>query len=464
MTQSQRVFSLTELSGLAAEMNRRRRLRRNGRLYVLASDLLTIAVAFAVTGLVRWGNPFHGHVGRMFLSVMPLFATFAATGRAYASRVMAEPWAGSLAVFRAFALAIATLAMIVFFLRANTDLSRTLFSAGALLALIGLPVSRYVLAAKLRGRIGEETFNYVLIQDGVASAAAEGSFVLTLPPTQQLTDFHQPDALDRLGRCLQFADRVVIACPPARRSGWAHVLKGADVAAEVIAPELDELGPLALARYAEHRTLLVGIGPLSLRDRVVKRVFDVALVLMAAPLVMPVMAAVAIAIKLNSRGPVFFRQPRVGQGNRSFDMIKFRSMYTDQADATATQLTRRTGDARVTKVGRFIRTTSLDELPQVLNVLRGEMSIVGPRPHAPGARAADRLYWDIDERYWHRHAMRPGLTGLAQVRGFRGATEAEVDLIERLQADLEYVADWSLWRDVGIIIATFRVLNHRNAF
>ena len=92
------------------------------------------------------------------------------------------------------------------------------------------------------------------------------------------------------------------------------------------------------------------------------------------------------------------------------------------------------------------------------------MSIVGPRPHPLECKAEDRLFWDIDGRYWHRHAVKPGMTGLAQIRGFRGATEKEADLTNRLQADLEYVAGWSIWRDLGIIAATFRVLTHRNAF
>ena len=92
------------------------------------------------------------------------------------------------------------------------------------------------------------------------------------------------------------------------------------------------------------------------------------------------------------------------------------------------------------------------------------MSIVGPRPHALGSRAEDRLFWDIDSAYWHRHAVKPGLTGLAQVRGYRGATETVTDLSNRLQADLEYLNGWSIWRDISIIIATFRVLVHRNAY
>src|SRR5690606_20362637 len=125
-------------------------------------------------------------------------------------------------------------------------------------------------------------------------------------------------------------------------------------------------------------------------------------------------------------------------GNRLFPMYKFRSMRTDQLDRGGHRSTGR-HDERITRVGRFIRKTSIDELPQFLNVLLGQMSIVGPRPHALGSRAEEKLFWDIDAAYWHRHAVKPGVTGLAQVRGYRGATEKVADLSNLLQADLEYL-------------------------
>ena len=121
-------------------------------------------------------------------------------------------------------------------------------------------------------------------------------------------------------------------------------------------------------------------------------------------------------------------------------------------------------DDRITRIGRFLRRTSIDELPQLFNVLKGDMSLVGPRPHAIGSLAGDKLFWEVDQRYWQRHSLRPGLTGLAQVRGFRGATDREADLTSRLQADLEYLTGWTLWRDIGILAATAKVLVHDRAF
>jgi lipopolysaccharide/colanic/teichoic acid biosynthesis glycosyltransferase len=138
-------------------------------------------------------------------------------------------------------------------------------------------------------------------------------------------------------------------------------------------------------------------------------------------------------------------------------------MYVESSDSQGAVSTAR-GDKRITRVGRFIRSTSIDELPQIFNILRGEMSFVGPRPHAMGSLAGNQLFWEIDSQYSHRHACKPGLTGLAQVRGFRGATHSREDLINRLQADLEYVNGWSVWRDISILLATVKVVAHRNAF
>ncbi len=180
-------------------------------------------------------------------------------------------------------------------------------------------------------------------------------------------------------------------------------------------------------------------------------------------LLSPLLVLVALAIWLEDHGPVFFIQRRLGRGNRFFVIYKFRSMSVANGDRSGNRSTGR-GDDRVTRVGRLIRATSIDELPQLINVIQGEMSLVGPRPHALGSQAGDKLFWEIDQRYWQRHSLKPGLTGLAQVRGFRGATEHEVDLTARLQSDLEYLDGWTIWRDIAILAGTLRVMVHRNAF
>ena len=144
-------------------------------------------------------------------------------------------------------------------------------------------------------------------------------------------------------------------------------------------------------------------------------------------------------------------------------MLKFRSMREEKLDADGEQSTGRNDD-RITRIGRLIRRTSIDELPQLINVLRGEMSIVGPRPHALASRANSKLFWEVDAAYWRRHSLKPGLTGLAQVRGHRGATEEEKDLTDRLESDLEYISNWSIRRDIRIMVQTLRVLVHDKAY
>ena len=213
----------------------------------------------------------------------------------------------------------------------------------------------------------------------------------------------------------------------------------------------------------DRTTLVVSTGPLGLRSRIIKRMFDVAVASAALVVLSPILLFVAVRIKLEDGGPVLFVQRRLGQGNKFFNMLKFRSMKVGKNDADGNQSTGREDD-RITKIGHFIRRTSLDELPQIINVLRGDMSIVGPRPHALGSRANNKFFWEVDAKYWARHYLKPGLTGLAQVRGHRGATEQEKDLTDRLQSDLEYVAGWSLLRDIRIVIQTFSVLQHDNAF
>ena len=204
--------------------------------------------------------------------------------------------------------------------------------------------------------------------------------------------------------------------------------------------------------------------PLAETDQVVKSVFDRTVAALALVLLAPVLALVALAVRLDSKGPVLFRQKRLGFNNELVDVWKFRSMYVDQSDANASKLVTK-GDPRVTRVGRIIRKTSLDELPQLFNVLGGSLSLVGPRPHALHAKAADRLYHEVADGYFARHKVKPGITGLAQIRGWRGETDTEEKLKGRIAADLEYIESWSLLLDVYILARTpFALLKSENAY
>lgn len=178
----------------------------------------------------------------------------------------------------------------------------------------------------------------------------------------------------------------------------------------------------------------------------------------------PVVLLIAILIKLDSKGPVLFRQQRHGFQNQIIDVLKFRTMYVDQTDAGAEQLTIR-NDPRVTRVGKWLRRFSLDELPQLINVIKGDMSLVGPRPHALKARAGGKLYADVIDAYAVRMKVKPGITGWAQVNGYRGNTETEDDLTNRVKYDLFYIDNWSVRFDLFVIFKTLLiVLKSENSY
>ena len=184
-----------------------------------------------------------------------------------------------------------------------------------------------------------------------------------------------------------------------------------------------------------------------------KRALDIAGALLGLVFFAPLFVGIAIAIKATARGPVFFRQKRHGYHNRRFWILKFRTMHAHLGDQNGTQQTV-SDDPRVTLVGRVLRKTSLDELPQLINVLKGDMSLVGPRPHVPGMLAASLRYEELLPYYFQRHNMRPGITGLAQVNGWRGSTAAPLSAIGRLDCDLRYIETWSLSLDLNILLRT----------
>ncbi|PPD44203.1 MAG: undecaprenyl-phosphate glucose phosphotransferase [Methylocystis sp.] len=205
--------------------------------------------------------------------------------------------------------------------------------------------------------------------------------------------------------------------------------------------------------------------PIADWDVVVKNVFDKIVGSICLILLSPIMALIALAVKLDSPGPIFFKQMRHGFNNEKIEVYKFRSMYVDQLDySAAKQVTK--DDPRVTRVGRIIRKTSLDELPQLLNVVfKGNLSLVGPRPHAIIARAADHLYDDVVDGYFARHRVKPGITGWAQVNGWRGETDTPEKIQKRVECDLYYIENWSILLDIYILALTpFALLKTENAY
>ncbi len=183
-------------------------------------------------------------------------------------------------------------------------------------------------------------------------------------------------------------------------------------------------------------------------QRAVKRLFDIVFSALALLLLLPAWIVIGLWIALTSKGGVFFRQKRTGYRGRDFDLLKFRSMYVN-AEADTTQAA--DSDRRVTPIGRFLRRSSLDELPQLINVLKGDMSIIGPRPHM---LYHTQQYSKLIPDYMRRHEMRPGLTGYAQISGYRGPTPRLEDMENRVRADIYYVDHFSLWLDLRIFSQT----------
>jgi Undecaprenyl-phosphate glucose phosphotransferase len=204
--------------------------------------------------------------------------------------------------------------------------------------------------------------------------------------------------------------------------------------------------------------------PLGEWGPIIKAVEDKFIATALVVLLSPILMLAAIAVKLTSRGPVLFQQKRFGFNNELIEVYKFRSMYQSAADPHADKLTSRR-DPRVTPVGRFLRRFSIDELPQLFNVLNGTLSLVGPRPHATRAKAADRLYFDVVDGYFARHKVKPGITGWAQVKGWRGETDTAEKIQKRVEHDLYYIENWSLALDMYVLAMTpLAVIKGENAF
>jgi undecaprenyl-phosphate galactose phosphotransferase/putative colanic acid biosynthesis UDP-glucose lipid carrier transferase len=240
-----------------------------------------------------------------------------------------------------------------------------------------------------------------------------------------------------------------------------ETLKGLPVSARLLPDsQIRTLTNYVSSGHQRVLSLEIQRAPLNIAEQAVKRALDLLIGSVALIFFMPIMALTALAIKLDGSGSVFFLQNRKGFNGRHFVMIKFRTMTVQENGPTVTQATR--NDPRITKMGKLLRASSIDELPQLINVIRGEMSLVGPRPHA---LAHDNYFENLLQDYAFRHHVKPGMTGWAQVNGLRGATPSVSQIARRVEMDLWYINNWSLWFDVQILIKTFfEVLRKRNAF
>ncbi|KTT72474.1 exopolysaccharide biosynthesis polyprenyl glycosylphosphotransferase [Sphingomonas endophytica] len=368
------------------------------------------------------------------------------------------------------------------------------FSRGLTLAYVVsaiglLIVSRFVLRAKLRrlaesGRIRQRVVLYGADKDTVERTCR----MLDLQALPQLLlvgvadDYTRPSVADTVGdlpfiggfpELLGMArageiDQVLIALSDMTRERIDLIIEKLSE----VAIDISLIPREAIALAPDYRVNFVGSIPVltlwqrQMRDgnTIVKDVEDYLVAATALILLSPLLLVTALAIKLTSRGPIIFKQPRFGFNNHEILVWKFRSMYVDRQDVSGAARTTR-GDPRVTPVGRLIRKLSIDELPQLWNVLRGEMSIVGPRPHATHMKVGDHYYFDAVKGYAGRHRVKPGITGLAQVRGLRGEIQTIERAKRRVELDRYYIDHWSLTLDLRIMVETVvNLLFDKNAY
>jgi len=438
------------------------------RLYILSIliDIAVLGLAFALANMLVLGSlggePGKPHGLVMFAMIAPVYALIAIPGGVYGIRMIGNRRASAVKAVWSLVQATALMLIIVYLGKIADQLSRLTFLVGLGLSTVGLCVARLLIERIAIALVGEVPHITVLLVDGIEIETPREAWridaaAIGVDPSQRDAAMAQ-----RLAEGVGGAERVVVACPAERIDDWRMALTALSAKGEILVPQMRRFVPAKVSAFDDHPTIVVAGGPMLFRDRLVKRLLDLAICVPATIALSPVLIGAAIAVRLSGPGPIFFRQQRIGKDGRAFMILKFRTMHAAQSDLMAEKLTER-DDPRVTRVGGWLRRTSIDELPQLFNVLKGEMSVVGPRPHAPAAKAADTLYWDVDDRYWARHCIKPGMTGLAQVRGHRGPTDRHEDLINRLQSDLEYVTNWSIWRDLRIIVATLGVLAHDNA-
>lgn len=456
----------------------------------IAEFVLLCAVGFLVHRL--YVQPRTGYEASYFIAIPALSAVavtvFQACGT-YTISAFRTPILQGMKITAVWTVATMAALAAVFFLRAEDNLSRVWlvgwFLAGLGVLLAGRILLALVTRAMIRnGRLERRT---VIVGGGPAAASLlkalsqdsdNGLSVVGLFDDRD--DGRSPEVvanhpkLGNIDDLVEFArhtriDLVILSMPITAEVRLLEMLRKLwvlpiDIRLAAHANKL-RLRPRSYSYLGSVPVLDVFDKPIADWDVVTKTVFDRVVGAVALVALSPVIALAALAVKLDSKGPVFFKQKRYGFNNELVEVWKFRSMYLDMLDAGASRLVTR-GDKRVTRVGRFLRRTSIDELPQLFNVVfAGTLSLVGPRPHALHAKAADRQYDDVVDGYFARHRVRPGLTGWAQVNGWRGETDTPEKIQRRVEFDLAYIENWSILFDLYILLITpFALIKAENAY
>ena len=349
------------------------RRRLQAYLALMAGDIVAIFAAFCLSGYLYLTAPGLAQAALLAQLLLPVFLTVALYNGAYSHATLQSSQAGMLRAMSALAISAGVVVFIAYYTKSSASFSRVTFTLGTTLSAVLLCWMRLQMRSLVRWRCGARVINELLIDDGGPHIDLPGAMRVNAAQFKLVPALDDPQALNRIGTVLRSIDRVVVSCPPERRAAWASLLKGANIAGEVVDDTVAELGAHGARTVGGHGFLRVSIGPLGMRARVTKRLFDIAAAGTALVLLSPLLLLVAAAILIEDGSPVLFVQRRVGRANRFFQMYKFRSMATGRADQDGHRSTARE-DERITRVGKFIRRTSIDELPQLFNVLRGEMA------------------------------------------------------------------------------------------
>lgn len=426
-------------------------------------DILVIIISIIISHRIFQPDIAGPELGALCAAFSTIFVISGAVNGTYSIEGIQEPTVPAIRTMANTFFAALFVILIFFLTKVGASFSRPAFVFASVLIATLTPALKWFSSFVIRDIFGASGFREVVLIDGVEPKSDyECNYNSRIIDATEISRDNF-ETYQFLADALDGADSLVVYCTPEKRQKWAFILKALDVHSVINIPELSDLGPIELHPRAREIFVTINTGSLTVNQRFAKRIFDISFALFVSLILLPIALLISIFIKIESKGPILFSQERLGRGNRPFRIYKFRTMRVEATDAAANQLTIR-DDPRVTKFGRLLRRTSLDEIPQFINVLLGDMSVVGPRPHARNARAGDALYWEVDSSYWHRHVVKPGITGLAQIRGFRGNTFTEGHLKSRLDADLNYVSQWSFMLDLEIILKTFSSLFHKNAF
>ncbi len=391
-------------------------------------------------------------------------------------------------VITGFALSMLVLMVIAFFAKITLDISRVWFGSWFVLGSAFLISLRAILSVYIKRLTSEGRLERRAVIVGGGEPAAELIRSLEARDATDIricgifddrTDDRSPPVvagypkLGNVGQLVKFArmariNMLIVTLPLSAESRVLQLLKKlwvlpVDIRLSAHTNKL-RFRPRSYSYEGSVPFLDLFDKPIADWDAVMKRTFDIFFSIAGIILFSPIMLATAIAIKLESKGPVIFQQKRYGFNNETVNVLKFRSMYHEMADPDAKVVVTR-NDPRVTKVGRFIRKTSIDELPQLFNVLRGTLSLVGPRPHAVNAHTKDQLWDEVVDGYFARHKVKPGVTGWAQINGWRGEVDNEEKIRQRTNHDLYYIENWSLLLDLYIVFITpIRLMKTENAY